>query len=153
MGKQQFTEIQKAKILLAISIKPTLEEARRLLASKGIKVSISGMSKIRARYKTTRSVSRKRGLGLKRRTTTAEDKFIVKAALKIRRCSILKLTRKLSETSNITVSRSTVTRRLKEKGFARRTSCYRPKLTDGQKASRLAFAQSTLTVLYVFGRP
>ena len=104
MGKEQFTEIQKAKILLAISIKPTLKEARRLLASRGIKVSISGMSKIRARYKTTRSVSRKIGSGLKRRTTKAEDKFIVKAALKNRRCSIVKFTRKLSETSNITVT-------------------------------------------------
>ena len=104
MGKQQFTEIQKAKILLAISIKPTLEEARQLLASRGIKVSISGMSKIRTRYKTTRSVSQKRGSGLKRRTTTAEDKFIVTAALKNWRCSIVKLTLKLSETLNITVT-------------------------------------------------
>ena len=104
-------------------------------------MSISGMSKIRARYKKTRSVSRKKGSGPKRGTTKLEDKFIVKAALKNRRSSIVKLTRELTETSNITVSRSTITRRLKEKGFARRTACYRPKLTDGQKARRLAFAQ------------
>ena len=34
MGKQQFTEIQKAKILLAISIKPTLERHSQPAASR-----------------------------------------------------------------------------------------------------------------------
>ena len=36
---------------------------------------------------------------------------------------------------------STISRRFKEKSFARRTACIRPKLTYGQKARRLVFAQ------------
>ena len=104
MGKQQFSEIKKAKILIAISIKLTFKEARRLLTSSAIKVFIFAINKIRACYKTTWSGCRNKGSEPTRRTTTAQNKFIVKATLIKRRCYIVKLTQKLSKTFNITVT-------------------------------------------------
>lgn len=142
MGRPKFTDAQKTAMVTVYKITKDYAVARSQLWKTGIRVSLSGLKKVVLRARKRGTVRRPRGSGRIRSSSREEDKLLVRIALRNRQHNLRRLSETLENQTGRHLSTRTVSRRLEEKGLARRPAITRPILNTRQKAKRLSFAES-----------
>lgn len=141
---RQLTEAKKERVVAIYNIYRNCHTTHRHALRQGIQASLSTIKRVIARYKTSRSVKRRRGSGPSRNTSQIIDRSLRTMAKRDRQANLGQLAQRLHTQHGVSVSRWTVARRLEEGGLARRPAAKRPQLNAAQKARRRAFAETLL---------
>ena len=136
----EFSFDQRKQIVIARKNSRNALEAQRLLQKVGISAPVSTIKRLWCRYKSGKSLDNRSGRGRKRKTLKGEDEALVKRVKRNRLKSFVQHAKEMTARIGVAVSRSLVSRRLKERNFARRVGVHRPPLTENHKVRRLAFA-------------
>lgn len=142
MPNKQLTEGQKQRVIALYIAFKNYKKTKTELAKQRIFVSVSGIKKIIYRYRKSHTVKRAAGSGRPRKSNMGEDRQLVQIAKRERRADLRSLSTSLNNETGIAMSTTTVARRLKESGLARRPARTRPLLTAAQKARRADFARA-----------
>ena len=138
----EFSVEQRKQIVFARKKSQNAPEAQKLLKKVGITVPVSTIKRLWCRSKLGQSLANMGGRGRKRKTVKREDEALVKRVKRNRLKSFVQHAKEMTARIGISVSRSLVSRRLKERNFARRVGVHRPPLNENHKARRLAFANA-----------
>ena len=138
----EFSVAQRKQIVFARKKSKNAPEAQQLLKKLGITIPVSTIKRLWCRAKSGKSLDNIRGSGRKRKTVKQEDEALVKTVKRNRLKSFVQRATEMTAQIGVSVSRSLVSRRLKERKFARRVGVHRPPLTQNHKARRLAFANA-----------
>lgn len=106
-----------------------------------LNLSRSAVQRVFHKYRETGAFTRRPGTGRVRSTSETDDRFIVSTSLRARRLNAVKLQQKLQEVRNVSISRWTVRRRLKEQELTPHRAANGPKLTAAHRTARRIFAQ------------
>lgn len=115
----------------------------RLVAMR-IGVSKSNIGYLSKRFANTGLTTRRPGTGLLRKTTAAQDRYLVTTVLRQPRTTARNLAQELRNASGVGVCRQTVLNRLKEDGIKPRRPAVRIVLKPHHKQARLLFARQHL---------
>ena len=129
-------ETRSAILTLVLSGLSYREVARRL------KVSYNGVFTTVKRYGETCNLADRKRNGRPRCTKTSDDRLIVLMSKMNRKLTAPEIRAKLTSSANVTVSSSTVKRRLREKGLNGRIAVRKPLLTEKNRLKRLAWART-----------
>lgn len=98
------------------------------------------LSRIWSAYLNEGRTSQKHRSGRPPKCSSRDERQVVREALRDRRTSLKRIATTLTS-RGLNLSRNTVARILKSKGFKRRSICSRPALNARQKQARLQWAQ------------
>ena len=138
----EFLEEQRLQIVTARQNSRNAPTAQQILANVGLKEPISTIKRLWCRYRKHRSLSNQRGRGRKRLTTKAQDEAFIKRVKRNRRKSYVQHAKETAALIGKAVSRTLISRRLKDCQYGRRVGIHRPALSEIQKQRRLAFANT-----------
>ena len=113
--------------------------------AKIVRRSISVVWRVVNRYNQEGSLEEKQKSGRPRKTTSREDRDLVRMSLKDRFETAASISRKFKENTGKIISRDTVSRRLNEKGLKSRTAVAKPVISKKNQRLRLAYATSHVT--------
>lgn len=135
MPKHTNLQLREAVINLYQSGKVSREIANSLLINK------STVNRMIAKYKLTNSLADKPRSGRPRKTTKRVDKIIKRKSITDVKKTAMDISRELREENLADVSRSTISRRLKEVGLIGRAGVKKPLISAKNKKARLDFAR------------
>lgn len=102
--------------------------------------SSSVVKRIVAKFKTSGSIESSPRTGRPRKTSPRDDRVMARMSLENRFKTAAEISRNLSSTSDIKVSRQTVSRRLRDSGLLARVPAKKPLISKKNQKARLAFA-------------
>ena len=118
------------------------EEGKSIRAiSRVVGRSVAVVHRIIDNFKNSGSLDAKPKTGRPRKTTPREDRMIVSICKKDRFKTASAIARELNESTNINVSRKTVSRRLVDCGFRAHVPACKPLITKKNKFARLQYAK------------
>lgn len=125
-----------------VKVVTLIEEGEKIRGvARRLNVSPSVVSRVYNRYLATGSFRRRPGQGRKRKTTAAQDRFLISCALRRRVSTARDLQSELRRAHGLQVCSETVRKRLCESNLRSRRPLRKPRLTVQHKVRRLAFAR------------
>lgn len=118
-------------------------DVEREIAQK-VLISRNTVHSIIAKYKSTKCIANMWGRGRKRKTTANADRVIQRKVKVNRRKSALSIKAELKTELGLTISESTIRRRLHDVGFYGRVARKKPYVSKENRAKRLIYAKTYL---------
>lgn len=122
--------------------------SQRVVAAR-LHLSLSAVNRVYQRYRETGMYTRRPGSGRYRVTSEQDDRYIASVSLRNRHFNSIQLQQRLREVRGVTVSDSTIRRRLAERGLKPHKPANGPKLTVDHRRARLSFAREHLHWSYL----
>lgn len=135
----EMRDLSEVLVAKAVALVDSGKSYGRVANSLGVSKSV--VFRVVKRYRERDTYKRSPGQGRKRATTTRDDRFLALTALRNRFIRITGVRRELQRARNVTVSRQTVSRRLREQQITSRRANRVPKLTVRHKVQRLRYAE------------
>ena len=117
-----------------------MENNSMSLTATIVRRSKSVVGRVIKRYYEENSLAEKKKTGRPRKTTIREDREIVRMSMKDRFETAASISREFSKTSGKSISRDSVSRRLKDRGLYAMVPLSKPLVSKKNQKTRLAFA-------------
>lgn len=110
-------------------------------AEYGVTISTQTVGNVIERQNTRGTVKRKVGSGRKRKTTKQEDSILKRQALKSRKQSLGRVGDEFEQSTNIRLSKPTISSRLHEKGIRSYACAKKPAISKANRQKRMAWVK------------